>query len=202
MIFVTSNPGKFKEAEKLLGDYPLQQSNLKVPEIQADSLSEIAVEAAKHAFQQLRQPCFVEDSGLFIHEYKGFPGPYSHYAFDTMGNQGIVDLMENKKNRTAEFRCVIAYATALEVRTFMGRVHGDITDKPRGNKGFGFDPIFQPHGHNQTFAEDPFHKSKVSHRAVAFKNFKKHLGLKEIRQERQEQRENAPEFMGPTRKHL
>ena len=176
LVFVTSNPNKFKEAQKIL-DIKLKQSHIDVPEIQADSLTEIAKEAAKYAFEELGEPCFVEDSGLFIHDLHGFPGPYSKYVYYTIGLEGVLKLMEGKKNRGAEFRSAIGYADSRGIKTFLGRVYGEITEEPRGSGGFGYDPIFKPLNHDKTFAEDPEYKNKVSHRSLALKRLAEYLSI-------------------------
>ncbi|MCD4740201.1 RdgB/HAM1 family non-canonical purine NTP pyrophosphatase [archaeon] len=174
MLFVTRNRGKLLEAQQIIGN--VKNSTITVPEIQSDSLTEIAAESAKYAYEELREPCFVEDSGLFVHDLKGFPGPYSHYAYDTIGLKGILKLMEDRANRGAEFRSVIGYANATEVKTFIGRVYGTITDAPHGDGGFGYDPIFIPLKSAKTFAEDLEQKNKLSHRAISMKALKTHLG--------------------------
>lgn len=177
MIFVTRNKWKLMEAQKMLGER-IENRTIDVPEIQSDSLMEIAAESAKYAYNELREPCFVEDSGLFIHDIKGFPGPYSKYVYGTIGLKGILKLMEGRENRGAEFRSVIGYANATETKTFTGRVYGSITDRIHGSQGFGYDPIFMPLKHSKTFAEDPEYKNQVSHRASAIKSFKSYLGMK------------------------
>ena len=177
MIFATKNRGKLLEAQKFMGT-ELKNSTIEIPEIQSDSLTEIAAESAKYAYEELREPCFVEDSGLFIHDLKGFPGPYSKYVYGTIGLKGVLKIMEGRENRGAEFRSVIGYATTTEVKTFMGRVYGTIPDSPRGDQGFGYDPIFVPMKNQKTFAEDPEYKNRVSHRYASMKAFMAYLGQK------------------------
>jgi XTP/dITP diphosphohydrolase len=177
MIFATSNIGKFQEAQKLMTGVKLVQRTLEVPELQSDSLTEIAAESAKYAYTMLREPCFVEDSGLFVTSLKGFPGPYSKYVYYTIGLGGILKLVEGDTRRQAEFRSVIGYATADGVKTFSGTVRGTLAEEPRGSAGFGYDPIFIPYNSDRTFAEDPDNKDRVSHRAASIKAFMAHLGL-------------------------
>ena len=178
MIFVTSNTYKFKEAQQIMS-LKLKQSHISVPEIQSDSITEIAAESARYAYEQLGEPCFVEDSGLFIHELHGFPGPYSKYVYYTIGLHGVLKIMAGKRNRGAEFRSAVAYVDSSGVKTFLGRAYGELAEEPRGSGGFGYDPIFIPLKNTKTFAEDPEYKNKVSHRQHALKQLADYLSIGE-----------------------
>jgi len=130
----------------------------------------------KYAFAKVKQPLFVEDTGLFIDAFGGFPGPYTHFALDTLGRKGVLKLMENIENRKASFRTIIAYADKKgKVHTFEGKVEGTIAVEEAGNSGFGFDPIFIPVSREKTFAQDPRYKMAVSHRIRALRAFSRHL---------------------------
>ena len=179
ILFVTSNRYKFKEGETILKEkgIKLVHDAMSCPEIQSDSLLEIATDSARYAYDKMRKPLIVEDSGLFVYDLKGFPGPYSRYTLDTIGCKGILKLMEGKANRAAEFRSVIAYATpnSPDIKTFVGRVDGNLSEAIRGDDGFGYDPIFIPFGKQKTFAEDYAYKMKVSHRIKSFQLLAEHL---------------------------
>ena len=82
---------------------------MKGDEIQSDSLKEIAKSSVINAYKRTHLPIFVEDAGLFIDALNGFPGPYAAYVYKTIHNSGILNLMENTKDRQAEFQSVIAY---------------------------------------------------------------------------------------------
>jgi XTP/dITP diphosphohydrolase len=170
IYFVTGNKGKFQEAEALIGD--LVQQNIGYTEIQADSLEEVAIFGISELSKRLEGPFIIEDAGLFIDVLSGFPGVYSAYVFDTIGNEGILRLMKNIGDRGAAFRSVVAYAEqGLEPQLFMGEVRGNITTEPRGTGGFGYDPIFEVDG--RTIAEMELdEKNKISHRARALGSFK------------------------------
>ncbi len=174
MLFVTGNPAKFEEASALIPG--LKQADIGPPEIQADRLEDVARFSVEYAYKELGEPCFVEDAGLFVNALNGFPGAYSHYAFDTIGSKGILRLLEGVKDRGARFEACIAYHDGKGVRVFSGRVDGAIASRELGSGGFGFDPIFVPNGHDRTFAEDPAHKQEVSHRARALRKFLGFLG--------------------------
>jgi len=115
----------------------------------------------------------VEDSGLFIDALGGFPGPYSSYAFKTIGCRGILRLMDGIGDRSASFRCAVAYCAAgSEPVVFSGVSGGSIATAMRGSKGFGFDPIFIGKGSRLTYAElDEESKCASSHRGESFRRF-------------------------------
>jgi len=176
-VVVTSNPGKAREFEDLFSRYGLsfRVEPIKTPEIQAMDLRLIAEESALYAYDVLREPVMVEDAGLFIDALGGFPGPFSSYAYKTIGIRGILKLMEGVEDRRARFISVIAFYTPMigSVKTFAGEVEGYISYEPRGSGGFGFDPIFIPaEGDGRTFAELSMEeKNRFSHRARAARKF-------------------------------
>lgn len=179
VLFATSNRGKLEEARTILAPFGLsvEQYDGKGIEIQADTNSEVAAFASKGAAEAARRPVLVEDAGLYVDSLRGFPGPYSAYAFKTVGVLGIIALIrsppEKAKGRKASFVSSLAYCAPLgEPRLFEGSARGTITTKPRGKKGFGFDPIFLPDGGAKTFGELTLEeKCAVSHRAVAMRKF-------------------------------
>ncbi len=175
LYLVTSNIGKFKEAELVLERYGVEIQHLAIekPEIQADSIREISEHAAKVILKQHNKEILVEDAGLFIEALNGFPGPYSSYVMRTIGCQGILKLLKNETKRNAKFKAVLSYGTTEEsVISFKGEIKGIITHSIRGNSGFGFDPIFIPEGSNKTFAEMSISKkNEFSHRMRALKQF-------------------------------
>ena len=172
-VFLTSNGHKFREAEELFIEegLALEWRRGSYPEIQGDTLEEVAMAAAK----ALEEGVFIEDSGLFIDALKGFPGVYSSYVLKTIGNEGILRLMEGVEDRGARFESVVAYRGRDEVKIFKGVVRGNISPSMRGSAGFGYDPIFIPEGHARTFAEDYAIKKKISHRVKSIKMLIRYL---------------------------
>ena len=175
LSFVTSNEGKFREAREIASFYGVEVTWLKMKydEFQGDSLEEIAVKSARALSKVIDGPFFIEDSGLFVEALNGFPGVYSSYVLKTIGNPGILKLMEGVENRKAYFEAVIAFFDGSEIHTFVGRVDGEIAGEMRGEKGFGYDPIFL-YG-DRTFAEMGEEKNAVSHRRRALESFLKWL---------------------------
>lgn len=172
--FVTTNSGKLREArEYLAGIAEVEQFEYDYPEIQSDDLAEITAVGARDAYAAAGGPVFVEDSGLFIESLGGFPGPYSSYVYGTLGNPRVWGLVADEEDRRAFFRAVIAYYDGDSVETFEGAVPGRIV-APRGDGGFGFDPIFEHNG--RTFAEvSTAEKNAVSHRGRALAKFARWL---------------------------
>ena len=167
VLFITSNEGKFREAKSIGEKYGIKVEWLKEEylEPQGKDLEEIARKSAEMLAEKIKKPFFIEDSGLFIEALKGFPGPYSSFVFKTIGNEGILKLMDGVENRRAFFLAVVAFFDGKNIRTFTGRVDGEISTEMRGDKGFGFDPIFLYEG--RTFAEMGEEKNEVSHRRRA-----------------------------------
>ena len=167
VLFITSNKGKFMEAKSIGEKYGIDVEWRKEEylEPQGSDLEEIAKKSAELLAEKIKEPFFIEDSGLFITALKGFPGPYSSYVFKTIGNEGILKLMNGIENREAYFLAVVAFFDGENVLTFKGKVDGRIATEIRGDKGFGFDPIFEYNG--RTFAEMGEEKNEVSHRRRA-----------------------------------
>jgi len=182
--FLTTNRGKLREARARLEPlgYDVRSHPARPVEIQADSLDDVARQKALSAMDRAPTPYFVEDAGLFIDALRGFPGVYSRPAFDTIGIQGVLKLLRGvpAQGRTARFRAVIGYVDARErFHAFRGEARGRITMRARGRHGFGFDPIFQPDGSDQTFAQlAASEKGNVSHRGRALDALAKHLAAK------------------------
>ncbi len=169
LFFVSSNIHKFQEIKGILNEYNIKISfyEAELPELQSESLEEIALFSAKHSFTQLKQPLFVEDTGLFIQSLNGFPGPYASYIFKTIGNSGILQLLKNRSNRIAIFKTVYALILSeTESHTFIGEMKGIIAKNEKGCQGWGYDPIFIPdEGNGETYAEmGIMEKNKISHR--------------------------------------
>jgi XTP/dITP diphosphohydrolase len=133
-------------------------------------VGEIARGKAGYAYEQLKTPLIVDDTGFFIDALNGFPGPYAAYILNTIGNSGILKLMEGQKDRNARFITAIAFADKNGVRVFKGTIEGRIAHAARGERGFGYDPIFETG--DKTLAEIPLEeKSRISHRARALAAF-------------------------------
>ena len=172
LFFVSSNTHKFEEAQRILSNLGLEINLFKttLEEIQSNSIGEIAKRKALDAFSKLEKPVIIEDDGLFIDSLGGFPGPYSSYVYDTIGNKGLIKLLENTKIRDAKFVAIIAYCNGVDhVKLFESIIPGKISTIIEDG-GWGYDPIFIPDGETRTYA-NVSDKDKFSHRSASLKKF-------------------------------
>ena len=166
---ITSNPGKVREYSAALSRLGIETEHMKIPydEIQTSELSEVAEKGMDEIISKGVRDFILDDSGLFIDALNGFPGVWSAYAQKTIGNKGILKLMEGIENRGAEFRCCIGCDISGKRIVVTGICRGEIALSEKGTDGFGFDPIFT-HDGKRTFAEIPLEeKNSVSHRGRA-----------------------------------
>ena len=179
IVAATANAHKVDEYRKLLEGQNVElKSLLDYPgfpgvEENGRSFLENAGIKALAACKYCDVPAFADDSGLEVEALDGRPGIYSaRYApTDKERIARLLDEMKGQTNRRARFVCAIAIAINGEViESFEGEIKGTIVDAPRGESGFGYDPVFQPDGYDQTFGEmAPELKNRISHRANAFK---------------------------------
>ncbi|MFA5310081.1 MAG: RdgB/HAM1 family non-canonical purine NTP pyrophosphatase [Candidatus Paceibacterota bacterium] len=173
MIFATGNHQKLKEFEEILG-IKLNHSDLDLDEIQSIEVEEVAEHKAKQAYEILKEPVIVEDTGLYFEELNGMPGAFIKFFIKKLTLDKVCSLI--KENRKAKAITCIAYFDGEELKTFIGETKGEIAKKPRGNNGFGWDPIFIPEGHDKTFAElTEEEKTSKFMRKEAIKKLKKFL---------------------------
>lgn len=174
---VTGNSGKAGEVKAALKGVKIEVVNPGYPEIQADTLEEVVEFGIEWLKNKIETPFILDDSGLFIHALCGFPGVYSSYVFRTIGNSGVLKLLENRE-REATFATVLGYYDG-EAHIIRGECNGSIAMEERGSNGFGFDPIFIPKGSEKTFAEmDVDEKNRISHRGRALSKLADMLGVK------------------------
>lgn len=155
ITYVTGNWAKIESAKKALEPLGFTIDNIKMetPEIQADDVVEVSKYSAKWASEKLNKPVLKNDSGLFVEGLKGFPGVYTHYADDTIGEDGLLKLMEGLDNRNAYFKESLAYCEpGKEPVVFESITKGKIDTKKSGTYGWSWDFIFIPDGEDKTLA--------------------------------------------------
>lgn len=153
ITYVTGNWAKVASAKSFLEPLGFEIDNIKMdtPEIQADDVDEVASYSAKWAAEKLGIPVLKNDSGIFVNALKGFPGVYSHYVDDTLGEDGLLKLMEGIDDRTAYFKEVLAYCVpGEEPITFESITKGRLDTKKSGEYGWSWDFIFIPEGEEKT----------------------------------------------------
>ncbi|HMP12754.1 MAG TPA: RdgB/HAM1 family non-canonical purine NTP pyrophosphatase [Saprospiraceae bacterium] len=178
IVFATNNLHKIQEINAILGT-AIQIVGLRdigcseaLPETQ-DTLSGNALQKARYVAEYYGVDCFSEDTGLEIEALHGAPGvDTAHYAGPARDPQANMQLvlrqLQGNVHRAAQFRTVIALYLQGKEHLFEGVVRGQIAVAPRGQGGFGYDPIFIPEGYTQTFSELPADvKNRISHRAKA-----------------------------------
>ena len=178
IVFATHNRHKSEEACQILGPrwtlrnlHDLGQTE-EIPET-ADTLKGNALQKAQYVYDKYHLSCFADDTGLEVEALGGQPGVYSaryageHCTFADNVRKLLYE-MEGKSNRRACFKTVVALILDGETHFFEGRVDGTIIESPRGEEGFGYDPVFVPDGFTETFAEmSAEQKNKISHRGRA-----------------------------------
>ncbi|MBX8636502.1 MAG: XTP/dITP diphosphatase [Thermoplasmata archaeon] len=177
-MLITTNDGKLKEFNSAIADTGviLKRMNMTYPEIQANTLEEVVSFGMQWLDKKIHEPYVIDDSGLFISVLNGFPGVYSAYAYRTLGNAGMLKLMESASDRSAIFKTVIGLSMSKHHFVLVGECSGSITHSVKGTKGFGFDPIFVPSNSFKTFSEmDIGEKNATSHRGAALEKLKKVL---------------------------
>jgi XTP/dITP diphosphohydrolase len=179
LVIASHNPGKVEEIEALLMPYGVAAIGagalgLPEPEETGASFEANAALKARAASAASGLPALADDSGLVVPALDGAPGIYSaRWAGPTKDFRIAMERVQRElgdKPRNAHFVAVLALAWADGgIATFRGEVHGQLIWPPRGERGFGYDPIFVPDGYDQTFGEiDPELKHRISHRARAF----------------------------------
>lgn len=162
--FITGNENKAREFSEIVGiDVPHQKVD--VPEIQSDSLEEISKAKAVSAFEVLKKPVIIEDVSMELDALGGMPGPFIKFFITAIGPKGISDTARALGNDKARVRINYVLYDGKDFNIFANTVEGSISSEPRGESGFGFDPVFIPEGLNKTYAEmSSEEKNKVSHR--------------------------------------
>lgn len=189
LIIASHNQGKVSEIKDLLSCYKVDVSSsedfgMKEPEENGDSFEENALIKASETANFCGQIALSDDSGLCVDDLDGDPGIFSaRWAGPKKDFLKASKDIEKKlieigsSNYSAYFICVLAVCWPDgESRIFKGKINGNLNFPPKGNLGFGYDPIFIPRNYDITFGEmDPIIKHKISHRSVAFDLFSREL---------------------------
>jgi XTP/dITP diphosphohydrolase len=175
IYFVTGNEDKLKEAEAILGR-KLARIDLDIDEIQEIDLDRIVRCKASSAYEKIKKPVLVEDTGIFILSLNGFPGALIKWMLKSVGVEGICKLMKDEKNREVIAKTYFCLYNGKKHHIFTGQLKGKIAKKPQGEAGFGWDPIFIPEGYKKSFAQmKSEEKNKISMRKIALEKLKNFL---------------------------
>lgn len=166
--FVTGNVNKFLEAKSYYNN--LEHVRLDCPELQFNCTEKVVVEKAKYALNKVNFPFVVEDVGLKIEQFGGFPGPFVKFWVEMGGVENICNAV--KGNCNAEFVCSAAVVINGKIDIFSSSVKGLIAEAPSIGNGFGFDSVFIPNDSDLTLAQD----KRFSPRKSLWDQIKKHIG--------------------------
>ncbi len=180
LVFATHNKNKFTEVKAMV---PHHIELLSLDDIgcnedieeTADTIEGNAILKANYVRDKYKLNCFADDTGLEVKSLNNEPGVYSaRYAGDSHNSlanmEKLLRNLQGKDDRSARFKTAIALSMNHSEMMFLGICEGEITKKPCGNSGFGYDPIFQPNGSDKTFAEMTLEqKSEIGHRGKAMR---------------------------------
>lgn len=186
IVVATNNPGKLKEIKDIIKNYELLSLKDINCEIEVEEDQETfegnSKKKAKEISEIVNMPCIADDSGLCIEAFNGWPGVHTarflgEAATPEQRNEAILEKMKNLKEeeRRAKVVCVMTYYEKGQIIVAKGEVEGKIAKEPRGESGFGFDPIFELEN-GKTYAELlEEEKNTISHRKRALENLEKQL---------------------------
>ena len=179
IVFATGNPNKLKEINAAIKSFKIVglkdlDINEEIPET-GITLKENALQKAKYVYDKTGLNCFSDDTGLEIEALDNRPGVYSamYAGADCSAEnnmQKVLKELSGVRNRKAKFKTIIALILNGKKYFFEGDINGEILQEKKGSDGFGYDPIFKPEGHKETFAQMSIGlKNKISHRGLAVK---------------------------------
>ncbi len=172
---VTGNRNKLIEAERILG-CRLECEPLALPEIQSRDLWAVPRAKGEEARRRLRRPVVVEETGLELAAMNGFPGPLVKWMLEAVGARGISRTAHALGDPRATARCALIYLDGETELVASGDTRGELVLEPRGERGFGWDPIFVPEGQQETYAElGAGVKDRLGHRGRAWRNLRRSL---------------------------
>jgi len=179
--FATGNKKKLEEVVAILAagstlPFTVEATKIDLPELQGEA-EEISKEKCRITAKTISGAVMVEDTSLCFNALKGLPGPYIKWFLDKLGHEGLNKMLVGFEDKTAYAQCIFAYTPGPDTEpvTFVGRTEGRIVPA-RGPHSFGWDPVFEPEGTGQTYAEmDPEAKNKISHRYRALDLLRSYL---------------------------
>lgn len=175
ITFVTSNAAKAAEVSRVLV-MPLEHQGIDIPELQSVNMSDVVRHKAQQAFASLKRPLLVEDTALTFHALGHLPGPFIKWFFQELGNDGLCQVLNNFASRDATASVMFGLHDGTAIHLFEAHQPGTIASTPRGGSGFGWDPLFIPQGHTQTWGEmTPQKKEATSMRTQALNQVAQYL---------------------------
>ncbi len=175
ITFITGNPSKAEQLSRHL-DHPVAHRKIELTEIQSLDLEEIVRHKVVEAYKHIQSPVLVEDTSLIFNALGRLPGPLIKWFLTELDNEGLCKIINGYDDRTALAEVCFGYFDGKDIKFFEGRMKGKIAESPRGERGFGWDPIFMPDAHTKTWGEmDPEEQKETSMRRIALKKLESHL---------------------------
>lgn len=175
LTFITGNPEKAAQLSRHL-DYEVEHRKLDVHEIQSLDLEEVAIYKAQEAYKLMGSPVLVEDTSLTFNALGSLPGPLIKWFLTALGNVGLSKILNTYEDRSAIAEVCFALCDESGVKVFKGETEGTVAKEPKGEKGFGWDPIFIPKGSEKTWGEmDAEEQKETSMRRIALQKLQVYL---------------------------
>ncbi|UFX82949.1 non-canonical purine NTP pyrophosphatase [Candidatus Absconditicoccus praedator] len=183
VTLVTGNQGKLDEIKKIIHPkIELKSQDLDITEIQSQSLEEVSKNKAIQAYEKLKSPVLVDDTGVYFNKYPDFPGVFAKFVYQSLGKDGIKRLFDGLEDNSGSMQTVISYMdnSLSEPISFLGKAEGKfethhIDEVPENSLPYNY--IFVPNGWNQTVAQNyDLWKSDFSQRKKAIQQFNQYIG--------------------------
>lgn len=154
LVYVTGNKHKFQAAEYFLGkrDITLQQEKVNIDEIQSESIEEVAIDKAKKSFEVIKKALIVNDAGWMIPALNGFPGPFMKFINNWFRAEDLINLMENKTDRTIILKDIYVFYDGTNPKVFSYEFKGKILGEPKG-EGRPSDMVVTLHDDGESIAQ-------------------------------------------------
>jgi len=172
---VTGNPSKLREAQRILAalsiEVEIDHADIDLPEVQSLDLHEVLRAKAADAWERLQRPLAVEETGLELSALRGFPGPLVKWMLQAVGPEGIARTAISLGDPRARAHCAVLFKDRDREILGAGEDRGELILPPRGDHGFGWDPVFQREGGDKTYAELGMEaKDATGHRGRAWRD--------------------------------
>ncbi|MEK7535376.1 MAG: non-canonical purine NTP pyrophosphatase [Patescibacteria group bacterium] len=175
LTFITGNAAKADQLGRHL-DIPVNHLKIELTEIQSLDLAEIVEHKAKEAYKHIGSPVLIEDTSLTFSALGRLPGPLIKWFLTELDNEGLCRILDGYQDRGAVAEVLFGLYDGKDLQTFRGSAKGSVATKPRGEWGFGWDPIFIPDGYSKTWGEMTADEQKeTSMRRIALKKLEKVL---------------------------
>ncbi|MDP2641461.1 MAG: non-canonical purine NTP pyrophosphatase [Candidatus Yanofskybacteria bacterium] len=161
LVFVTQNPNKVQDAEKLLPEFSIEHVDFEVPELQSLDSKAIVEHKLQYAYDKVQKPCFVMDASLSLDCLNGFPGPFIKWWFEkTVGEEKTCKIANFFNEHGCQWTTVLGYFDGTDKHFLQETIKGSIAKAPTGENGYHWDTIFIPEGETHTFAEMTFEQKQ------------------------------------------